>query len=257
MSNQNGRVAELYRYPVKGLTPHRLEQVGLEPGRTFPRDRAYAIENGPGRFDPLAPKHLPKINFLMLMRNEQLAAIKTEFDDANDTLTIKRDGKQVARGQLTTRVGRAMIEQFIAGYMPTALRGAPKIVASDGHTFSDVAAHCVHIVNLETVRALERVVQREVHPLRFRANIYADGLPAWSEFDWIDKTIAVGDIRMRVWARTQRCDATNVDPLSAARDMSIPATLQRAFGHTDLGVYASIIDAGVLRAGDRITTDVR
>ena len=69
-------VAALYRYPVKGLTPEPLQSVALAAGETVPFDRAYAIENGPGRFDPDAPRHLPKINFLMLMRDERLATLE-------------------------------------------------------------------------------------------------------------------------------------------------------------------------------------
>ena len=46
------RVSAIYRYPVKGLTPEKLDGVELKPGETLPFDRAYAIENGPGRFDP-------------------------------------------------------------------------------------------------------------------------------------------------------------------------------------------------------------
>lgn len=68
------RVARLYRYPVKGLSPEPLDQVDLEAGGVIPHDRAYAIENGPGRFDPAGPKHLPKTNFLMLMRDERRRA---------------------------------------------------------------------------------------------------------------------------------------------------------------------------------------
>ena len=68
MSSERARITSLYRYPVKGLTPERLASVALEIGKTFPCDRIYAIENGPGRFDPGSPRHLPKINFLMLMR---------------------------------------------------------------------------------------------------------------------------------------------------------------------------------------------
>src|SRR5499426_4380288 len=102
------RLAALYRYPVKGLTPERLDRVELEPGATLPFDRAYAIENGPGRFDPAAPRHLPKVNFLMLMRDERLATLKTRFDDASETLSIFRDGKQVVRGQLATPLGRQL-----------------------------------------------------------------------------------------------------------------------------------------------------
>jgi uncharacterized protein len=64
-------VQSLYRYPVKGLTPETLQTVELTPGQTVPFDRVYAIENGPGRFDPENPRHLPKISFLMLMRRSR------------------------------------------------------------------------------------------------------------------------------------------------------------------------------------------
>ncbi len=245
-------ITALYRYPVKGLTPEKLDRVALTPGATLPFDRAYAIENGAGRFDPDSPRHLPKINFLMLMRDERLASLDTRFEDASETLTIKRDGKQVARGDLRTPIGRQMIEQFMAAYMKTNLRGAPKIVRAAGHSFSDVAAKCLHIVNLASIRDLERAVGRAVNPLRFRANIYVDGLPPWEEFRWLDKNIAIGETRLAVFKRTVCCEATNVDPETAARDMAIPSVLQRTYGHSDLGIYAKVETGGEVATGDAV-----
>jgi uncharacterized protein YcbX len=249
-------VNTLYRYPVKGLTPERLKHVALEPGETLPFDRAYAIENGPGRFDPEAPRHLPKINFLMLMRDERLATLRSAFDDRTHTLTISRGGKPVVSGQLSTPLGRQLVEQFIAAYMKAELRGAPKIVHAPGHSISDVAAKCVHIVNLASVRELERVVGRTVDPLRFRANIYLDGVAPWAELDWIDKEIGIGPARLRAFARTQRCEATNVDPDTGARDMALPASLTRTWGHQDFGVYAKVIAGGMIAPGAPVAIPV-
>jgi hypothetical protein len=245
-------LAALYRYPVKGMTPEPLQSVRLAAGETLPFDRSFAIENGPGRFDPDAPRHLPKITFLMLMRDERLATLEARFDDASETLTILRAGKQVARGQLSTRIGRQMIEQFLAAYMKDSLRGAPRIVSAPGHSFSDVAAKCVHIVNLASVRDLERLAGRPVSPLRFRPNLVVDGLPAWSEFSLVEREIAVGGVRLAVFKRTERCAATNVDPATGARDMAIPAVLQRNLGHTDFGIYARVVTDGVVRVGDSV-----
>ena len=242
-------VTALYRYPVKGLSPEPMAQTEIALGGTMPADRRFAIENGPGRFDPEAPRHLPKITFLMLMRNERLATLKTRFDDASETLTIERDGKRVAWGQLSSKLGRQLIEQFMAAYMRGDLRGAPRIVEAPGHSFSDVSAKCLHIINLASLRELERAAGRSIDPLRFRANVLIDGLPAWAEFGWLDKQIRLGDLRLSVFARTQRCDATNVDPTTAARDMSIPALLQRTWGHTDFGIYARVEKGGVLNVG--------
>ena len=99
------------------------------------------------------------------------------------------------------------------------------------------------------MRELERAVGRKVDPLRFRANFYLDGLPPWAEFKWPDREIAIGPARLRVFARTQRCEATNVDPGSGARDMAIPATLMRTWGHEDFGIYAKVIAGGVVALG--------
>jgi MOSC domain-containing protein len=247
-------VSALYRYPVKGLTPEPLERVSLAAGETLPFDRAWAIENGPGRFDAAAPRHLPKVNFLMLMRDERLATLKTKLDDDTATLTIFRDGKQVARGQLTTPLGRQLIEQFIAAYMRAELRGAPKIVHAAGHSFSDVAAKCVHIVNLASVRELERVSGRPINPLRFRANLYLDGVAPWAELGWLDKELRIGPAKLSVLARTSRCEATNVDPATGARDMAIPAHLLRTWGHQDFGIYAKVVNGGEISVGTPVMT---
>jgi uncharacterized protein YcbX len=246
-------VTGLYRYPVKGLSPEPLPQVELRAGETVAFDRVYAIENGPGRFDPEAPRHLPKINFLMLMRDERLATLRSRFDDATETLTIFRDGKQVASGQLSTAIGRQLIEQFIAAYMKAELRGPPKIVRAPGHSFSDVAAKCLHIVNLASVRDLERVVGRPVDPLRFRANVYLDGIEPWVELGWPGKKINIGQVQLGVFDRTSRCEATNVDPASGARDMAIPSALQRTWGHADFGVYAKVVSGGTIKLSDKVS----
>lgn len=246
-------VAALYRYPIKGMTPEPLQRVALEAGGTMPFDRAYAIENGPGRFDPDSPKHLPKISFVMLMRNERLASLDARFDDATRTLTIMRAGRQVARGNLETPIGRRLIEQFLAAYMKTDLRGAPKIVSAIGHSFSDVAAKCVHVINLASVRELERIAARPLDPLRFRANIHLDGLPPFAEIDWVGRDLRIGNVTVSVFDRTVRCEATNVDPATAARDMAIPALLQRTWGRNDFGVYARMTEPGDLGVGDAVS----
>src|ERR1700754_3211877 len=93
-------ITDLYRYPIKGLSPEVLAKINLEPRKTVPGDRGFAIENGPIGFDPANPKFFPKFNFLVLMKNERLAALRTRFDDASRELTINLDG-EAARGDLS------------------------------------------------------------------------------------------------------------------------------------------------------------
>ena len=248
--SKTGTLTAIYRYPVKGLSSEQLESATLEAGQTLPFDRAYAIENGPGPFDPASPSHLPKLHFVMLMRNEQLAGLRSKFDDHSHTLTISKDGHVMASGDLRTEAGRAAIEAFITGYMPSQLRGAPRLVSAAGHSFSDVAAKCLHIVNLESVRSLEALYGLTLNPLRFRPNLIIDELHAWSEFDLVGNTIKIGDATLEVFRRTERCAATNVDPETGVRDMKIPGFLSRMLGHTDFGVYARVVSGGKVQPGD-------
>ncbi len=246
-------VSELCRYPMKGLAPQLLDQCELTPGETIPFDRAWAIENGRGRFDPANPKTIPKINFLMLMRNERMAALDIVFDDKQQTLTLLRDGRSVVKGALNTPLGRQLIEQFMGSFMEQDLRGAPHIVQAEGHSFSDVSEKCLHIVNLASLRELERALNKEIDPLRFRANIYIETEQPWVEFDWIDTRLNIGDAQLEVYARTERCAATNVDPHTAERDMAIPAMLMRTYDHQDFGVYAKVTKGGKIKTGDTVT----
>jgi uncharacterized protein YcbX len=182
--------------------------------------------------------------FLMLMRNERLAALRTHYDDASHTLTIRENGAETARGDLETAEGRSAIEQFFAVNFAEELRGPPKVLFAEGHSFSDVAKKVVSIINLASVAALEQVIGQSVHPLRFRGNLHVSGWPAWHEFDLMDETISIGETRLKVVKR--------IVPDTAARDLTIPHTLMRTYGHADLGVYAEVITGGTIAAGDAI-----
>jgi hypothetical protein len=246
------QISRIYRYPVKGLSAEALTRVSVAPGEGLPLDRRFAIAHGATAFDAAAPAWMPKHNFLMLAKNERLAKLETSFDGATNVLTVKRGGKKVASGDLTTPTGRALIEQFFGAYLEGETRGSPKVVEAPGHMFSDTARKVVSIIGLASVADVERVARQPVDPLRFRANIYFDGGKPWQEFDWLDREIAIGDVRLKVYKRIDRCAATTVNPATAERDLQIPRLLQHGFGHIDCGVYAEILNAGEIAQGDAL-----
>jgi MOSC domain-containing protein len=255
MTSDTATIAAIYRYPVKGLSPQPLGRTRLAVGQTLPADRLYAIENGPSGFDPAAPAYFPKQRFLMLMRNERLAALRTDYDEQSHTLTIQAEGQEAARGDLRTAEGRAAVERFFAEFCADELRGPPRVLFGKGHSFSDVAKKVVSIINLASVAAIENAVGKPVNALRFRGNIYVAGWPAWHEFDLLGCEIAVGaDAKLKVVKRIQRCAATDVDPDTGIRDLTIPKTLLQNFDHADCGVYAEVGAAGDIAVGDTLDT---
>ncbi len=245
-------ITSIFRYPVKGLRGEALDTVMLTAGQTLPYDRAWAIENGPSGFNPVSPNFLPKTKFLTLMRNERLALLDIRFDETTKTLGILRDGKPVISGRLDDPTGRQVLMQFFAGFMEADLRGAPKILAAPGHSFSDVPDKCVSIINTASCNDIARVVSGAIDPDRFRGNFIVEGLAPWAEFGWVGQKIRLGGAKLEVFDRIQRCAATNVDPQTAARDLQIPKTLMSAFGHVDCGVYARVIEDGKVDKGSSI-----
>jgi uncharacterized protein YcbX len=250
---KSAKVQSIYRYPVKGLSPEPLQKAELSVGETVAGDRLYAIENGPSGFDQTAPRHAPKTRYLMLMRNERLAMLRTRFEDENHTLTIESDRREAARGDLRTVDGRASIERFFARFCATELRGPPKLLNAPGFSFSDVARKVLSIINLSSIAAIEDAVGAPIHPLRFRGNVYVSGWPPWREFELLGREVATGSgARLKIVRRIVRCAATNVDPDTGMRDLAVPETLMRTFGHADCGVYGEVVKAGGISVGDEL-----
>jgi uncharacterized protein len=139
------------------------------------------------------------------------------------------------------------------------VNGPLRVVSAPGHAFADARRKpnattdkYVSLINRTSIAALETAIGVSVDPTRFRANIYFDGVPAWSENGWIDCEIGLRAARLRVISPITRCAATQVNPITAERDLDIVAALGRAFGHTNMGVYAEVVGGGEIAVGDRL-----
>jgi uncharacterized protein YcbX len=266
-------IAALYRYPVKGLSAEPLARVALAPRECLPQDRRFALALASTRFDPQRPEWLAKIHFAMLMRDEKLAQLHTRFEAMSGLFTAEHDGRIVLCETITAPEGRRRTGAFFTEFLGDAVDGPLRVVEAPGHAFADArpkpnasTGKYVSLINLASLRALEQAIAaplgspREprsrgagVAPLRFRANLYFDGAPEWAELDWLGRDVRVGAARLRGVAAITRCAATEVNPDTAERDLDIPGTLQRRFGHNLMGIYAEVLDGGEIAIGDAIT----
>ena len=110
-------IKEIHRFPVKGLSAERLDATTLLPRQSLPGDRAYAFARASAPFDASAPKHLPKANFVMLMRDEELARLNTHYDPASRKLTIKQGGVTVMDGKLGEPADCRRLENFFQEFL--------------------------------------------------------------------------------------------------------------------------------------------
>ena len=248
-------IAEIYRYPVKGLGGIALDSVDLTVEEGFPSDRRWAMAHASSGFDSANPSWVSCHEFIRLSRDEKLGLLTAGFDEETRTLTLYRKGKKVSRGRLDDITGRTLIESFLTGFLPPGPRGKPRIVEAPRDTaFTDVEGANVSIINLASVQDVERVARQPLDPRRFRGNLYIAGAKAWQEFDWVGKTMKLGGgVALKALERIERCSATNVDPATGRVDINLPLTLRKGFGHIDCGIRCRILMAGTVAKGDTLT----
>ncbi len=246
------RVEHLYRYPVKGLTAEALEEIDVAAGQALPWDRAFALAQGDAPFDAEAPVWIKKTNFMCLMANERVAALKSHFDPKAGVLTVRApNGEEISDHPLKAD-GRVRLAVWFTRYLGDEARGQPVFHHVPGFVFGDQRTPVVSLINLASLADLERAVGEPRHRLRFRANVYFSGAPAWREHEWVGREMLLGGTRLRIVKRTVRCPATEVNPLTAARDANPVAELKTHFHHADLGVHAEVLDGGRIAMGSAL-----
>jgi uncharacterized protein YcbX len=246
----NARIAALFRHPIKGFTPEKLNHVRLAPGQAFPGDRLWAVEDGPSGFDPSDPKWIPKQRFTVLAKIAEVARARTAYDDATGVLSAQAQGRPSFQGRLDDEEARAGFETWLTDLLGDLANGPLKVVSGGGHRFLDHPLGHVSVINLASVRDLAGKLGRPLDPLRFRGNLYVDGWPAWAENDWEGRTVRLGEAETTVFKPIVRCAAPGVDPTTAVRDLDIPAELHRLYGHLHCGIYVQVQSAGAVAEGD-------
>lgn len=254
------RIARLYRYPVKGLSPEPRRSLELTAGQGVPFDRIFALARPTTSFDASAPVALPKQKFFMLQRDEVLACVTSRYDDRTGQLYLAHDGDELV-ADLAVAGDRTKVEDFVAAVLaPSGAEGRPRLVGAHGdHRFTDTGVgppgymQAISVINLATVRELAERIGTPVDPLRFRANVYIDGVEPWAELGWMDHTLELGAAVTRFLARTPRCAATTVNPDTGIRDIRMLKELSSHYGHTDCGFYVTVQSGATIRPGDPVT----
>jgi len=246
-----GRVAALYRHPVKGFTPEPLAAAQLAAGAHFPDDRLYAVEIGPSGFNPDAPAHVSKQKFAVLARLAQVAKVRSVYDDG--VFSVSAEGRGGLVADLRLEEGRSALATWLAGALALDPQDGPlKVLAApQGHRFMDHPRGMVSVLNLASVRDLATRIGRPVDPLRFRANVHVEGWPAWIENAPLTKSLTLGEAACRAIKPIVRCAAIDVDPTTAVRDIDLTRALFDNYGHAFCGLYADVAHGGRLAIGDK------
>jgi uncharacterized protein YcbX len=98
-----------------------------------------------------------------------------------------------------------------------------------------------------------------IDPRRFRMNFGIDGLEPHQEDDWVERTVEIGPVRLKVRDKVGRCALTTRHPDLGSVDLKTLHHIRSYREHIPsneplpFGVYASVDKPGTIRLGDPVS----
>jgi uncharacterized protein YcbX len=229
-----GRVAALWRFPVKSMAGEPMDAVDL--GWTGIRgDRQYAF---------LRHASLSRFPWFTGRDANGMLLYRAAYRDPADPKLSPID--------VTTPEGETL--PLDAEALRARLReegGMAVDLVRSGRSFFD--AMPVSLVTTATHDELDAASGDTVDPRRFRINIVieSDG----RESDWAERMLAFGDAadgpQMIVHYPIDRCVMVTIDPDTGVRSPAVLKTVVRDFDNR-IGIYASAARTGTIRIGDTV-----
>ena len=229
-----GRLAALWRYPVKSMGAQALDEVEVS-WHGLAGDRRWAFVR-----DGIARSGFP---WLTIRQLPDLCHYRPSFldpsrPDASPTVVDTPTGARFD-----------VVDPALAALLGDGVR----VLKQDRGVFD---AMPLSLISTQTVAHLGALVSGALDVRRFRPNLVVDARAdaAFPEDGWVGATLHIGGLRMRVDQRDERCVVVNVDPVTTDRD---PAVLRVIADQRQacLGVYGSTVQPGRVAVGDAVLLD--
>ena len=188
------------------------------------------------------------------MSHDLLAEYSCRYDDgaANPKLELLHHGVTCLSIDPAEPADCQRFEDFFFTLLGSKLRGKPRLMTMKHQAYSDQSTALISIASKASLDAFAQATNTKPDSRRFRINIIIDGDTPFAEEGLIGKTLRCGDALLLVKEPVGRCAAINVDPATAKRNPEDYVRFMKAhFGHSNLGIFAEVINGGIIRLGDR------
>ncbi|SLN38080.1 MOSC domain protein [Pseudoruegeria aquimaris] len=242
----SARLTDIWRHPIKAHGRERLEAVTLTAGAPLPFDRAWAVTHE--RSKAQGTEWVPCGHFSRGAKAPGLMAIDCRYDEASGQITLRHE----TRGEITFDPDGDVsgFLAWVAPLMPEDGLASTGILRVPGVAMTDTDFPSISLINLTSHRAVAQKIGRDISPLRWRGNLWLDGLAPWEEEEWLGRDLRIGEVVLSVREQITRCKATTASVRTGRRDADTLAALRDGWGHQEFGVYATVKQGGMIRTGD-------
>ena len=214
----------------------------------MPFDRAWAVVHELSKVD--GSEWVPCGNFTRGAKTPGLAAIKAAFNADENIITLSHP--DLPEISFDPNTGSDAFLNWVRPIMPADRTGSSRIVPAVMRGMTDTDYPSVSLCNLASNNAVGSALGMDLSPLRWRGNLWLDGLEAWQEFDWVGKRLRVGQAEFEIKEPIGRCMATTSNPDTGQRDADTLGALQNNWGHKNFGIYGIVVKSGKIALGDEL-----
>lgn len=250
-------ISSISTYPIKGLVGQNHETIFAQKDGLLQGDRAYGLTSGTAESQK-APSDswLKKAHFLQMMSIADLAALTLDFDADTQMLRLHKQGDDSLfyEGVLSDEADGARLCALMANYLnlpETAPR--PRLFHLPLAGLTDTKTPYVAFGNTASITDFATAENHGDDSRRYRLNVMMTGAPAWAEFSLLGKTARLGSCEFTFAEPVGRCAAIEVDPKTAQRQKGLVQQLSSRYGHTDMGIFATVTREGYISVGDELT----
>ena len=239
------RLAHICRHPIKAYGRETLASVRLSAGEGLPFDREWAVAHEVAK---LASGWNACMNFTRGAKAPALMAVTARLDEAERRVTLAHP----TAGEITVAPDDAADQARLVAWAESLIpagRARPATVFRAGVALTDSDFPSVSVLSLASLAELSGRMGLDLSIHRWRANLWLEGSEPWAEWGWIGQRFRLGDAVLEVVVRITRCAATTVDPGTGVVRGDTLAALETGYGHKDFGVYARVIEGGVIALG--------
>ena len=248
-------VARIYRHPIKSIGAEDLGATTLSPGQSLPLDREWAVLNDRAKVARLADGRASawgaKANFLTGRAGPALMAV-TASTQANGRLVLDHPDLRPLDIDPDAPADQAKLIAWLRPIWPVDAPAPTALVRAPGQPLTDQPVAFVSLIGSASLDDLAARAGAPLSPRRFRANLWVEGWAPFVEFDLIGRRLRLGGTTLEVVERVGRCRATDANPETGARDTDVLRLLEAEYGHTDLGVFCTVVEGGPVAQGDRV-----
>jgi uncharacterized protein YcbX len=234
-SRRLGRVAGLWRYPVKSMAEESLDAVDVA-WHGLAGDRRWAFVQGA---KPRSGFPWQTIRELPAMRHYHPFFADPSRPDESHVLVRTPAGADLD-----------VIDPLLAAELGDDLR----VIKQNIGVFDTMP---LSLITTQAIAGLSAWVEPTLTPQRFRPNLLVEALEdePFPEDGWVGSVLRIGAMRMRIDQRDVRCVMINIDPDTDEKDADVLRTVVRE-RDSFLGVYGATVSPGRVRVGDPVLLEL-